>query len=185
MTVERRRTRLPAHLGPRSRRRAGRPSSASSISSSSATRPTRRCTSTTTAATRRAPSNGSCNATTPAKRRSTSSSAAGVFVDLLNVVRQGIRASVESYSIKRIEHFYMSQREGPVTEAGFSVVQYETWRRDDDASAAPARRTGGLQPRRLHLDLEAARLARGEAPGSHRPRLGDAATAAAQPRPER
>ncbi len=56
---------------------------------------------------------------------------AGVFVDLLNVVRQGIRASVESYSIKRIEHFYMSQREGPVTEAGFSVVQYETWRRDD------------------------------------------------------
>ena len=40
---------------------------------------------------------------------------AGVFVDLLNVVRQGIRASVESYSIKRIEHFYMSQREGPVT----------------------------------------------------------------------
>ena len=55
----------------------------------------------------------------------------GVFVDLFNVVRQGIRASVESYSIKRIEHFYMSQREGPVTEAGFSVVQYETWRRDD------------------------------------------------------
>ncbi len=54
-----------------------------------------------------------------------------VFVDLLNVVRQGIRASVESYSIKRIEHFYMTQREGPVTEAGFSVVQYETWRRDD------------------------------------------------------
>jgi predicted RecB family nuclease len=55
-----------------------------------------------------------------------------VFVDLLNVVRQGIRASVESYSIKRIEHFYMPVREGPVTEAGFSVVQYETWRRDAD-----------------------------------------------------
>jgi len=53
-----------------------------------------------------------------------------VFVDLLNVVRQGIRASVESYSIKQIEHFYMPVREGPVTEAGFSVVQYETWRRD-------------------------------------------------------
>ena len=53
-----------------------------------------------------------------------------VFVDLLNVVRQGIRASVESYSIKQIEHFYMPTREGPVTEAGFSVVQYETWVRD-------------------------------------------------------
>ena len=50
----------------------------------------------------------------------------GVLVDLYQVVRQGIRASVESYSIKRIETFYMSEREGPVTEAGFSVVEYET-----------------------------------------------------------
>jgi uncharacterized protein len=55
-----------------------------------------------------------------------------VFVDLLNVVRQGIRASVDSYSIKRIEKFYMSDRTGPVTEAGFSVVEYEAWRRDGE-----------------------------------------------------
>lgn len=55
-----------------------------------------------------------------------------VLVDLYQVVRQGIRASVESYSIKKIEKFYMTAREGPVTEAGFSVVTYETWLRDHD-----------------------------------------------------
>jgi uncharacterized protein len=54
----------------------------------------------------------------------------GVLVDLYNAVRQGIRASVESYSIKRIEKFYMAEREGPLTEAGFSVVAYETWLRE-------------------------------------------------------
>ena len=51
----------------------------------------------------------------------------GVLVDLYQVVRQGLRASVESYSIKKIEKFYLPEREGPVTEAGFSVVQYEEW----------------------------------------------------------
>jgi len=57
----------------------------------------------------------------------------GVLVDLYTVVRQGLRASVESYSIKKIEKFYLPAREGPVTEAGFSVVAYETWLRDRDA----------------------------------------------------
>jgi predicted RecB family nuclease len=57
----------------------------------------------------------------------------GILVDLYNVVRQGIRASVESYSIKKIEKFYLGAREGPVTEAGFSVVAYETWLQDGDA----------------------------------------------------
>ena len=56
----------------------------------------------------------------------------GVFVDLLNVVRQGVRASVESYSLKQIEKFYLAEREGPVTEAGFSVVEYERWMREQD-----------------------------------------------------
>ena len=55
-----------------------------------------------------------------------------VLVDLYQVVRQGVRASVESYSIKKIEKFYMPAREGPVTEAGFSVVAYETWLKDHD-----------------------------------------------------
>lgn len=56
----------------------------------------------------------------------------GILVDLYNVVRQGVRASVESYSIKKIEKFYLPAREGPVTEAGFSVVAYETWLKDRD-----------------------------------------------------
>ncbi len=51
----------------------------------------------------------------------------GVFVDLYQVVRQALRASVESYSIKKIEQFYLPKREGGVTDAGFSVVQYERW----------------------------------------------------------
>ncbi len=54
------------------------------------------------------------------------------LVDLLQVVRQGVRASVESYSLKEIEHFYLPGREGPVTTAGFSVVAYETWLQDGD-----------------------------------------------------
>jgi uncharacterized protein len=55
-----------------------------------------------------------------------------VLVDLLNVVRQGVRASLESYSLKQIEKFYMPAREGPVTEAGFSVVAFEAWLKDGD-----------------------------------------------------
>ncbi|MBA3877275.1 MAG: nuclease [Anaerolinea sp.] len=55
-----------------------------------------------------------------------------ILVDLLNVVRQGVRASVESYSLKQIEKFYLPVREGPVTEAGFSVVKFEEWLRDRD-----------------------------------------------------
>jgi uncharacterized protein len=53
-----------------------------------------------------------------------------VLVDLLNVVRQGLRASVESYSLKQIEKFYLPVREGPVTDAGFSVVEFERWLRE-------------------------------------------------------
>lgn len=57
-----------------------------------------------------------------------------VLVDLLNVVRQGVRASVERYSLKDIEKFYMPDREGPVTDAGFSVVAFETWMKERDQS---------------------------------------------------
>ncbi len=55
-----------------------------------------------------------------------------VLVDLLNVVRQGIRGSVESYSLKQVEKAFMPVREGPVTEAGFSVVAFETWLKERD-----------------------------------------------------
>ncbi len=51
-----------------------------------------------------------------------------VLVNLYDhVIRQGIRASVESYSIKRLEVFYMPHREGGITNAGFSIVEYERW----------------------------------------------------------
>ncbi|MGK2851625.1 MAG: TM0106 family RecB-like putative nuclease [Candidatus Limnocylindrales bacterium] len=55
-----------------------------------------------------------------------------ILVDLLNVVRQGIRGSVESYSLKQVEKEYMPVRQGPVTEAGFSVVAFETWLKERD-----------------------------------------------------
>jgi predicted RecB family nuclease len=57
-----------------------------------------------------------------------------VLVDVYQVVRQGVRASVESYSIKQIEKFYMAKREGPVTDAGFSVVTYEAWLRTGEST---------------------------------------------------
>ena len=79
----------------------------------------------------------------------------GVFVDLLNVVRQGVRASVESYSLKQIEKFYLPQREGPVTEAGFSVVEYERWMARAGRLDPQGHRR--LQPRRLRLDADASR----------------------------
>ena len=51
----------------------------------------------------------------------------GVFVDLYRAVRQGIRASVESYSIKRLEPLYDFGREVDLRDAGTSIVEFETW----------------------------------------------------------
>ena len=51
----------------------------------------------------------------------------GVFVDLLRVVRQSLRASVESYSIKRLEPFYGFTREIDLRDAGSSIVAFEEW----------------------------------------------------------
>ena len=51
----------------------------------------------------------------------------GVFVDLYRAVRQGIRASVESYSIKRLEPLYDFTREVDLRDAGTSIVEFETW----------------------------------------------------------
>ena len=50
-----------------------------------------------------------------------------VFVDLYRAVRQGIRASVESYSIKRLEPLYDFDREVDLRDAGTSIVEFETW----------------------------------------------------------
>jgi predicted RecB family nuclease len=50
-----------------------------------------------------------------------------VLVDLYRVVRQGIRASVESYSIKRLEPLYRLEREVELRSAGSSIVAFEVW----------------------------------------------------------
>ena len=51
----------------------------------------------------------------------------GVMVDLLRVVRQSLRASVESYSIKKMEAFYGFVREIDLRDAGSSIVAFEDW----------------------------------------------------------
>src|SRR4029077_9593484 len=45
------------------------------------------------------------------------------FVDLFAVVRQGIRASVESYSIKRLEPLYGYAREASLQEANRALFK--------------------------------------------------------------
>ncbi|HEY6578373.1 MAG TPA: TM0106 family RecB-like putative nuclease, partial [Rhizomicrobium sp.] len=50
------------------------------------------------------------------------------LVDLYKVVREAIRVSEPSYSIKNLETFYMEAREGAVKGAADSVVVYEQWR---------------------------------------------------------
>ena len=50
-----------------------------------------------------------------------------VLVDLFKVVRQGVRVGVESYSIKKLEPLYMAARDGAITDAGSSIVEYERW----------------------------------------------------------
>jgi uncharacterized protein len=51
----------------------------------------------------------------------------GVLVDLLRAVRQSLRASVESYSIKKLEPFYGFEREVDLRDAGSSIVAFEQW----------------------------------------------------------
>lgn len=50
-----------------------------------------------------------------------------VFVDLYRVVRQGLVIGSPSYSLKKLEPLYMAAREGAITDAGSSIVEYERW----------------------------------------------------------
>ena len=50
---------------------------------------------------------------------------AGAFVDLYRVVRQGLRASTESYSIKNLEPFYNFARAVPLREATLAQQTFE------------------------------------------------------------
>lgn len=50
---------------------------------------------------------------------------AGAFVDLYHIVRQGLRASVESYSIKQLEPLYGFTRAVPLRDAIFAQQAFE------------------------------------------------------------
>ncbi|MGE5761971.1 MAG: TM0106 family RecB-like putative nuclease, partial [Gemmatimonadota bacterium] len=50
-----------------------------------------------------------------------------VFVDLYRVVRQGLRASVESYSIKKMEPLYRFERQVALREATRALANFEAW----------------------------------------------------------
>jgi predicted RecB family nuclease len=51
----------------------------------------------------------------------------GAMVDLLRAVRQGLRASVESYSIKKLEPLYGFERTVELRDATSSIVEFEAW----------------------------------------------------------
>jgi predicted RecB family nuclease len=56
---------------------------------------------------------------------------ANKLVDLYQVVRESIRISERSYSIKYVEKFYRSGRSAEVKSAGSSIVAYQKWRDSD------------------------------------------------------
>ena len=94
----------------------------------------------------------------------------GIFVDLFRAVRQGVRASVESYSIKRLEPLYGFKREVDLRDAGSSIAAFEEWLElGHGRDRGPRPRSGdpgphqALQPRRLREQPAAARLAGGPA----------------------
>ena len=60
------------------------------------------------------------------------------FVDLYKVVREAVRISEPSYSIKNLEVFYMAERGGNVTTAGDSIVVYNNWRETGEANLLQA-----------------------------------------------
>ncbi|HUG42469.1 MAG TPA: TM0106 family RecB-like putative nuclease [Longimicrobiales bacterium] len=66
----------------------------------------------------------------------------GVLVDLHRVVKGGLRASVESYSIKKLEPHYGYAREVELRAASSALGHFEAWlelgRGDDDPSSADA-----------------------------------------------
>ena len=51
----------------------------------------------------------------------------GVMVDLHRIVRQALRASVESYGLKKLEPLYGYRREVDLRDAGSSIVAFEQW----------------------------------------------------------
>ncbi|WP_087004516.1 TM0106 family RecB-like putative nuclease [Rhizobium sullae] len=58
-----------------------------------------------------------------------------VFVDLYSVVRNGVRASVESYSIKRLETFYGYERNVTLRDANIALSAFQAGLELDDVSS--------------------------------------------------
>ena len=97
---------------------------------------------------------------------------AGIFVDLYRVVRQGVRASVESYSIKKLEPLYGFKRAVPARDSVLALQTFgaalamgnareaaeklspalESYNRDDCLSAWQLR--GWLEDRRRELEAK-------------------------------
>ena len=93
-----------------------------------------------------------------------------------HVLRSAIRASVESYSIKKIEKFYLPEREGGITDAGFSVVEYERWMETGDRAISMRSR-----PTTATIASRRGVSATGSRSAGSRPRR---STRTASPRPE-
>ena len=68
-----------------------------------------------------------------------------VFVDLHWVVRQGLRASVESYSIKKLEPFYGYARDVDLTAATRALVGFEARLESGEAADMPAELRAQIQ----------------------------------------
>ncbi len=88
-----------------------------------------------------------------------------VFIDLYAVVRQGLRISKSSYSIKKLEAFYWQQVRGhdlDVADAMSSVIAYERWMEDQNpqilADIETYNRTDVDSTYALHRWLEERRL---------------------------
>jgi len=103
----------------------------------------------------------------------------GVLVDLFRAVRQGLRASVEGYGLKRIEALYDFTRQEGLRDAGSSIVEFEEWLQLGDgdrpastilASIETYNRDDVLSTLRLRDWLEGQRLRLADATGQEVPR---------------
>ena len=162
----RRARRVSSRSGRTAGRRRSRPSWTSWTTSKSAGPGIRTCTSTTTPPTRKLPSGSSRSCTLPGEDTVDQWLRDGLLVDLYQTVRNSIRISENSYSIKKLEPLYMGTnlRSGDVKDAGASVVAYAQYceARDagrDDGGRGNPRRHLRLQRIRLPLDAGAAELA--------------------------
>ena len=63
----------------------------------------------------------------------------GLFVDLYQVVRHALRASVESYSIKRMEPFYEFERATSLAEANAALVNLQAHLELSDSPSIPVK----------------------------------------------